>query len=84
MLDPVSWPSIVLLGVAGFVFLAGIVANVIAMGAYFRRPDASPVGFGFATYYYGEMRRDRPRLFALALGGPFLGLALGMVAGLLR
>ena len=69
--------------------LAGAVAILVSAGAslyaqvlYFRRPGAQWLGFGFGRYYYGEMRREHPRVFLASFGGIALGFALYVLAGL--
>jgi peptidoglycan/LPS O-acetylase OafA/YrhL len=60
------------------------VSTFTAQIIYFRRPDARLFGFGFGRYYYGEMRRTRPLLFAGSFGGILLAFVCFALANLLR
>ncbi len=67
-----------------FLFVLSATCSMIAMVIYLRRPGAMLVGFGFARYYYGEMRRTRPLLFIGSLVGAVAGIALLILAGPMR
>jgi len=77
-------PQVILAALAAALMLAGAGANLAALIVYSRRPGASLLGFGYATYYYGEMRKTRPHLFRLALLGPLLGVAALLTAGFFK
>lgn len=71
-----------LIAYVGLAFICGgIGCSVYAQYLYYSRPGAK-LGFGFARYYYGEMRVEHPRVFAGSLGGTFLGIVIFLVAGL--
>jgi hypothetical protein len=73
-----------LIALLGFVgILCSIPCTVMAYVHYFRRPDASWFGFGFARYYYGDFRREHLLLFAGSLGGVLVGIVCNFVGSAL-
>ncbi len=63
--------------------LISIGCSITAQVSYFRRPGAQWVGFGFARFYYGELRRERPRIFFGSIGGIGIALVLFVLSGAL-
>jgi len=74
----------VFISLATVLFFVSTVGTVAALVVYMRRGDASAFGFGFAGFYYGEMRRSHPRIFQASLGGAVGGILLIVAAGVLR
>lgn len=76
--------SSMLIGVGTVLLLVSLVGTIAALVVYFRRKDARAFGFGFAEFYYGEMRRSHPRIFLASFVGTMLGIALILLAGIIR
>lgn len=74
----------ILIGSGTALLLVSLIGTTTALVLYFRRDDAKAFGFGFAEYYYGEMRRSHPRVFQASFGGAALGMALCLLAGVFR
>lgn len=72
-------PTLIAFVGLAFIF-GGIGCSIYAQYLYYTRPGAKLIGFGFARYYYGEMRVEHPRVFAGSLGGTFLGVLIFLVA----
>lgn len=65
-------------------YLVSVACSMTAGVLYFRQPQATLIGFGFARYFYGELRRTRPLIFVGSLGGVVLGFALLVAANSVR
>lgn len=70
----------ILAGISALCLLVAAVCSVMAMVSYLRTPGATLIGFGFARYFYGDLRREKPALFFGTLGGVIIGIALNFVA----
>ncbi len=75
---------LVLVSLSGVSIVVSVVGSVVALGRYLRHDDASLLGFGYADYYYGEMRKRHPKTFLASFGGGILAIALLILAALLR
>ena len=76
--------AMVMVGLAALSLLVSAIGSLGALLAYSKRDGASLFGFGFANYFYGQMRNERPRLFWMSIGGAlgaFACLALGAALG---
>ena len=65
----VNTPQLVLLGLSCASVVASAIASAVALIKYSKKPGASLVGFGFAEYYWGDMRREHKGVFRVSLGG---------------
>lgn len=76
--------GIVLVGIAAISFLASAIGSLGALLAYPRKEGASLLGFGFANYFYGPMREEKPRVFWMSIGSASVGVACFVLAAVLR
>lgn len=73
--------SLALQILASLCTLIGVGCSIAAQIMYFRRPGARWFGLGFARYYYGELRREKPLVFFGSIGGIGAGILLSMTVG---
>lgn len=63
--------------------LISVGCSIAAQIMYLRRPGAQWVGFGFARFYYGELRREKPLVFFGSIGGIGVAILLFVASGFL-
>lgn len=76
--------STVLLVLAVVCFVVSVVGSLGALSTYLKRENASLFGFGFAEFYWGEMRRTHAGLFRASALGALLGIAFVIGASVMR
>lgn len=74
----------ILLVVAVASFVVSVIGSMAALVTYMRRDDASMFGFGFANFFWGEMRKTHRNVFFASIGGALFGVLFIVVAGVLR
>jgi mannose/fructose/N-acetylgalactosamine-specific phosphotransferase system component IIC len=79
-----STPQMVLIGLAGFSALVSAVGSAAALANYVTKEGASLLGFGFANYFWGDMRTEHPRTFWASIGGMLAAFAFVGLASVLR